>query len=130
MQEMNGVYAARKTNDGVKMVFIDEETIELGELNRRAAENREKKAEAASAEQNRLLKIQRKQQKQQACQEREKMKILRQELSLVGAAGVVVLGWCLGLVDLAFMVPVLLVLQAAICLRAGHWYGRRDRTSK
>ena len=130
MQEMNGVYAARKTNDGVKMVFIDEETIELGELNRRAAENREKKAEAASAEQNRLLKIQRKQQKQQACQEREKMKILRQELSLVGAAGVVVLGWCLGLVDLAFMVPVLLVHQAAICLRAGHWYGRRDRTSK
>jgi hypothetical protein len=38
---------------------------------------------------------------------------------------VVALGWYMGLVELAFAVPVLLIFQATIFFRAGKYMGRK-----
>lgn len=125
MKALNGFYAARKTNDGVRTVFVDEETMELRELSRCIARNRAEKEQAAQAEQNRQAAIRQQAAKEERRRRRALRDLVKQEVKLLASGGVVALGWYMGLVELAFAVPVLLIFQAAIFFRAGKYMGRK-----
>lgn len=115
----NGFYAAMKTDEGVQAIYIDEESFRIQQ-------------ERAAAQQHRKT-VQDEQRKHLAALSREKrgtIRVLKQELKLIGMGAVLYWGYTAGLVALAFMVPVLVAFQTVICFRAGRWYGRRDRTSK
>lgn len=124
MQALNGIYIARKTANGSRAVFVDEETIELAELSRHMEQNREKKDAAERAEQARRAGIARQAEAEDRRRRRAWRRLVKQELTLLAAGGVVALGWWLGLVELAFAVPVLLFCQTLICFRAGKYVGR------
>lgn len=125
MKALNGFYAARKTNDGVRTVFVDEETMELRELSRCIARNRAEKEQAAQAEQNRQAAIRQQAAKEERRRRRALRDLVKREVKLLASGGVVALGWYMGLVELAFAVPVLLIFQAAIFFRAGKYMGRK-----
>ena len=125
MKALNGFYAARKTNDGVRTVFVDEETMELRELSRCIARNRAEKEQAAQVEQNRQAAIRQQAAKEERRRRRALRDLVKQEVKLLASGGVVALGWYMGLVELAFAVPVLLIFQAAIFFRAGKYMGRK-----
>ena len=125
MKALNGFYAARKTNDAVRTVFIDEETMELRELSRCIARNRAEKEQAAQAEVDRQNAIRQQATKEERRRRRALRRLVKQEVELLASGGAVALGWYMGLVELAFAVPVLLIFQAAIFLRAGKYMGRK-----
>ena len=125
MKALNGFYAARKTNDGVRTVFVDEETMELRELSRCIARNRAEKERAAQVEQNRQAAIRQQAAKEGRRRRRALRDLVKHEVKLLASGGVVALGWYMGLVELAFAVPVLLIFQAAIFFRAGKYMGRK-----
>lgn len=115
----NGFYAAMKTDEGVQAIYIDEESF-------RAQQER------AAAEQHRK-EIKNERRASVAAMTREQratIRVLKQELKLIGMGAILYWGYTADLVALAFMVPVLVAFQTVICFRAGRWYGRRDRTSK
>ncbi len=117
--QKNGFYAAMKTDKGVQAIYIDEGSF-------RAQQQR-----AADAQRRKEVKAERR--KQVAAMTRNQratIKVLKQELKLIGMGAVLYWGYTAGLVALAFMVPVLVAFQTVICFRAGRWYGHRDRTSK
>lgn len=115
----NGFYAAIKTDDGVQAIYIDEGSFRA-QQERAAAEQRHKEMKAE----------QRKEIAAMTREQRTTIRVLKQELKLFGMGAILYWGFCMGLVDLAFMIPVLVAFQTVICFRAGRWYGRRDRTSK
>lgn len=125
MKALNGFYAARKTNDGVRTVFIDEETMELRELSRCIARNRAEKERATQAEVDRQNAIRQQATKEERRRRRALHRLVKQEVKLLASGGVVALGWYMGLVELAFAVPVLLIFQATIFFRAGKYMGRK-----
>ena len=125
MKSLNGFYAARKTNDGVRAVFIDEETMELRELSRCIARNRAEKEQAALAEADRQNAIRQQAAKEERRRRRALRQLVKQEIKLLVSGGVIALGWYMGLVELAFAVPVLLIVQASIFFRAGKYMGRK-----
>ena len=115
----NGFYAAMKTDEGVQAIYIDEGSF-------RAQQRK------AAAEQHRK-EVKNERRKQIAAMTREQratIRVLKQELKLIGMGAILYWGYTADLVALAFMVPVLVAFQTVICFRAGRWYGRRDRTSK
>jgi len=130
MQALNGIYIARKTNNGSRAVFVDEETIELAELSHHMEQNRKKKAAAEQAERDRQIAAWRQAQAAEQRRRRAWRRLVKQELKLLAAAGVVALGWWLGLVELAFAVPVLLFCQTLICFRAGKYIGQKKEAAK
>lgn len=125
MKALNGFYAARKTNDAVRTVFIDEETMELRELSRCIARNRAEKEKAAQAEADHQNAIRQQAAKEERRRRRALRRLVKQEVKLLASGGVVALGWYMGLVELAFAVPVLLIFQATIFFRAGKYMGRK-----
>lgn len=110
--QKNGFYAAMKTDEGVQAIYIDEETFRTQQHRKEENAARRRKAAARHKEQ------------------RATIKVLKQELKLIGMGAVLYWGYTADLVALAFMVPVLAAFQTVICFRAGRWYGRRDRMSK
>ena len=115
----NGFYAAMKTNEGVQAIYIDE------------ASFREQQARAAAERQHRAeKKAQRKQAAAMTREQRATVRLIQQELKLMGMGAVLYCGCCAGLVELAFAVPVLVCFQSLICFRAGRWFGRRERKSR
>jgi hypothetical protein len=125
MKALNGFYAARKTNDAVRTVFIDEETMELRELSRCIARNRAEKEKAVQAEADHQNAIRQQAAKEERRRRRALRRLVKQEVKLLASGGVVALGWYMGLVELAFAVPVLLIFQATIFFRAGKYMGRK-----
>lgn len=117
--QKNGFYAAMKTDEGVQAIYIDEESFRA-QQERAAAEQHRKEVKAER----------RKQVAAMTREQRATIKVLKQELKLIGMGAVLYWGYTADLVALAFMVPVLVAFQTVICFRAGRWYGRRDRTSK
>ena len=117
--QKNGFYAAMKTDEGVQAIYIDEESFRA-QQERAAAEQHRKEVKAER----------RKQVAAMTREQRDTIKVLKQELKLIGMGAVLYWGYTADLVALAFMVPVLVAFQTVICFRAGRWYGRRDRTSK
>lgn len=115
----NGFYAAMKTDEGVQAVYIDEGSFRA-QQERMAAEQQRKLEKTA----------QRKRIATKNSEQRATIRVLKQELKLIGMGAVLYWGFSADLVALAFMVPVLVAFQTVICFRAGRWYGRRDRTSK
>lgn len=115
----NGLYAAMKTDEGVQAIYIDEGSFRA-QQRKAAAERHRKKAKIEERRQGML----------QEHERQATVRVLIQELKLLGMGLVLYLGYCAELVELAFMVPVLVAFQTVICFRAGRWYGRRDRTSK
>ena len=115
----NGFYAAMKTDECVQAIYIDEETFRA-QQERAAAEQRRKEVKAER----------RKQIAAMTREQRATIRVLKQELKLIGMGAVLYWGYTADLVALAFMVPVLVAFQTVICFRAGRWYGRRDRMSK
>lgn len=111
----NGFYAAMKTDTGVQAVFIDEETL----YRHRQKEAQRQQRKAANAEHKRKIAA-------AARKHKAGIRVLKQELKLIGMGAVLYWGFCAGLVELTFMVPVLLGFQTVICFRAGRWFGRRE----
>lgn len=130
MQVPNGVYMARKNDAGVHSVFIDEEVIELSVLGRRIAANRAKREGVEAEKRAKAAQLRTMQKKELEKRARNRRRIIRQELKLLSCAAVVGMGWYLGLVELAFAVPVLAMLQAVICFRAGNYHGHKDHRMK
>ena len=115
----NGFYAAMKTDEGVQAIYIDEGSFRA-QQRKAAAEQRRKEVKAERH-------------KQVAARNSEQwaaIKVLKQELKLIGMGAVLYWGYTADLVALAFMVPVLVAFQTVICFRAGRWFGRREHTSK
>lgn len=117
--QKNGFYAAMKTDEGVQAIYIDEGSFRA-QQEQAAAERHRKEAKAA----------QRRQIAAMTRNQRATIKVLKQELKLIGMGAVLYWGYTAGLVALAFMVPVLAAFQTVICFRAGRWYGHRDRMPK
>lgn len=115
----NGFYAAMKTDEGVQAIYIDEESFRA-QQRKAAAEQRRKEVKAERH----------KQVAARNSEQRAAIKVLKQELKLIGMGAVLYWGYTADLVALAFMVPVLVAFQTVICFRAGRWFGRRDRMSK
>lgn len=115
----NGFYAAMKTDEGVQAIYIDEGSFRA-QQRKAAAEQHRKKVKTEKRRQGML----------QEHERQATVRVLIQELKLLGMGLVLYLGYCAELVELAFMVPVLVAFQTVICFRAGRWFGRRDRTSK
>lgn len=115
----NGFYAAMKTNEGIQAIYIDEASF---------------RAQQECAAANQRLKEEKKEQRKKAAamtrEQRATIRVMQQELKLIGMAAVLYWGFCADLVDLAFAVPALVVLQTLICFHAGHWFGRRERKTK
>lgn len=115
----NGFYATMKTNDGVQAIYIDEGSFRA-QQEQAAAEQRRKKMKAE----------QRKKAAAMTREQRAAIRVLKQELKLIGMGAILYWGYAAGLVELAFMVPVLVAFQTVICFRAGRWFGRQERTGK
>lgn len=117
--QSNGFYAAMKTDYGVQAIYIDEDTF---------------RAQMEEAADNQRRREEKKQQRRQAAtafrQKRATIKVLKQELKLIGMGAILYWGYCANLVDVAFAVPVLVAFQTLICFRAGRWFGRRERKAK
>lgn len=117
--QKNGFYATMKTDRYIQAVYIDEESLRAQQA-REAAEQRREKAKAE-------------QRKQIAAMTREKraaIRVVKQELKLIGMGAVLYWGYAAGLVELTFALPVLICFQAVVCFRAGRWFGFQDRKSK
>jgi len=127
MQVKNGLYAARKTDDGVQAVFIDEELLEHRMLNQRAAENAAQRERAEMAERERLLEQKKQADASQRAWERVRRRFIKRELKLLGIAAVVLLGRKMGLVELGFALPVLTAIQIVVCFRAGKFVGKTNQ---
>lgn len=87
MKALNGLYAARKTNDGVRAVFVDEETIELRELSRCIARNRAEKEREAKAEADRQTAIRQQAAKEERRSRRALRNLVKQEVKLLASGG-------------------------------------------
>ena len=87
MKALNGFYAARKTNDGVRTVFVDEETMELRELSRCIARNRAEKEQAAQAEADRQAAIRQQAAKEERRRRRALRRLVKQEIKLLASGG-------------------------------------------
>ena len=111
----NGFYAAMKTDEGLQAVYIDEGTIHARQ---RQEAQRERKKQALTQRKRKLI--------AEARKHRAGIRVLKQELKLLGMGGVLYWGFCAGLVEMAFAVPVLLSFQTVICFRAGRWFGNRE----
>ncbi len=132
MKVQNGFYAARKSDGGVKTIFIDEEALEMQRQNNIVAERRARaareEAQAVAAAKERWAASIVEDARREAAYERQQKKTRRlilKELKLLGMALLVMLGQELGLVDWTFGVPVLVGIQTVICFQAGKWFGRR-----
>ena len=117
--QYNGFYAAMKTDNGVRAIYIDEASFRAQQEH--AAANQRRKEEE---------KEQRKKAAAMTREQRATIRVLKQELKLIGMVAVLYWGYCAGLVDLAFAVPALVAFQTVICFRAGRWFGNRERKSK
>ena len=115
----NGFYAAMKTDEGVQAIYIDEGSLRA-QQERAAAEQHRKEVKAERRASVAAM----------TREQRATIRVLKQELKLIGMGAILYWGYTADLVALAFMVPVLVAFQTVICFRAGRWYGRRDRTSK
>lgn len=117
--QKNGFYAAMKTDEGVRAVYIDEGAF------------RAQQEQAAEQQRRKEMKAERRRQIAAVTREqRAAVRLLKQELKLIGMGAVLYCGYAAGMVALGFMVPVLVAFQTVICFRAGRWCGRRDRTNK
>lgn len=120
----NGVYTAVKTHDGVATIFIEEEVLELGRLNRKTEQRREESARLAAdadrAEKERRCKL------AQAAERRQRatIRLVKQELKVLAGSVIVGLAWKAGLVAAAFAAPVLIAWQTVIFFRAGKYFGK------
>ena len=115
----NGFYAAMKTDEGVQAIYIDEESFRAQQ--RKAAAEQHRKEEKAAR---------RREAADMTREQRATIRVLKQELKLIGMGAILYWGYTAELVALAFMVPVLVAFQTVICFRAGRWYGRRERMPK
>lgn len=117
--QKNGFYAAMKTDEGVRAVYIDEGAFRAQQERATAELHREE----VKAERRKRIAAQTK-------ERRAAVRLLKQELKLIGMGAVLYCGYAAGMVALGFMVPVLVAFQTVICFRAGRWCGRQDRTNK
>lgn len=121
---MNGVYTAIKTNDGVHAVYIEEEILELGRLNRitdqRRAENEQRVATAARVQKEKMRKLAQEAERRR----RATIRLIKQEAKVLAGSVIVGLAWKAGLVAAAFAVPVLIAWQTVIFFRAGKYFGK------
>ena len=120
----NGLYAAVKTNDTVHTVFIDQDNLEFAQLNKMVKANRRQR-EKEQAEQRAAAE---KAWRAEMARKRKFWRFVRrnvgQELFLGAAMAVVYYGFYVGLVSVFFAIPVLAVLLAVDCFKAGSFITR------
>lgn len=130
----NGIYAAVKDGRRVHAFFIDQESVEINSLNRRSCANRQKKERALAEEQTVQAEQLKAAEKERNALESRKRKLLRfitrtikHEAILAAAMGLMYAGVHYGLVSLFFAVPVMNVLFALFCFKAGIFCDRLYR---
>lgn len=120
----NGLYAAVKTNDTVHAVFIDQENLEFGQLNQMVKANRQKHLREQAEQREAAEKAWR----AEMARKRKFWRFVRrnvgQELFLGAAMAVVYYGFYVGLVSVFFAIPVLAILLAVACFKAGSFITR------
>lgn len=120
----NGLYAAVKTEDTVHAVFIDQDNLEFGQLNKMVKANRRQR-EKEQAEQREAAE---KGWRAEMARKRKFWRFVRrnvgQELFLGAVMAVVYYGFYVGLVSVFFAIPVLAVLLAVACFKAGSFFTR------
>lgn len=120
----NGLYAAVKTEDTVHAVFIDQDNLEFAQLNKMVKANRQKHLREQAEQREAAEKAWR----AEMARKRKFWRFVRrnvgQELFLGAAMAVVYYGFYAGLVSVFFAIPVLAVLLAAACFKAGSFITR------
>ncbi len=120
----NGLYTAVKTDDGVAAIYIEEELLELGRLNRkveqRGSENDRRTADAAR------IQKEKKRELAKAAKRWEKatIRLIRQEIMALVVAAFVSLALEAGQVTAEFAIPVLSISVALVCFLAGRYFGK------
>lgn len=120
----NGVYTAVKTNNGVSAIYIEEEVLELGRLNRKTEQHRAESARRAADADRAQKEEKRRLAKEVERRHRATIHLIKQELKVLAASVIVALSMKAGLVAAAFAIPVLVVCQTVICFRAGRYFGK------
>lgn len=131
----NGLFAAVKTDDTVHAVFIDQENLEFAQLNKIVKANclkhQREQAEQMAAAEKEWTEQKAEAEKAWRAEEARKRKFRRmvgaavkQELALTAAMAVVYYGFYVGLVSVFFAIPVLAVLLAVACFKAGSFFTR------
>lgn len=120
----NGLYAAVKNGSTVHSVFIDQENLEFGQLNKMVKANRRQR-EKEQAEQR---EADEKAWREEMARKRKFWRFVRRnvghELFLGAAMAVVYYGFYGGQVSVFFAIPVLAVLLAIACFKAGSFFTR------
>lgn len=120
----NGLYAAVKTEDTVRAVFIDQESLEFSQLNKMVKANRQKTQKEQAEQREAAEKAWRAEESRKRKFRRFIGRAVRQELSLGAAMAVIYYGFSAGMVSVFFAVPVLAILLAAFCFKAGSFFSR------
>ena len=130
----NGIYAAVKDGSRVHAFFIDQESVEINNLNRRSCANRQEKERVQAEEQMAAQEQQMAAAKEISAQEARKRRLhrfivrtIKHEAILAAAMGIICLGVSFGTVSLYFAVPVMDVLFALFCFKAGIFCDRLYR---
>lgn len=120
----NGLYAAVKTNDTVHAVFIDQENLEFGQLNKMVKANRQKHLREQAEQRAAAEQAWRAEEARKRKFRRMVGAAVKQELALGAAMAVVYYGFYVGLVSVFFAIPVLAILLAVACFKAGSLFTR------
>lgn len=120
----NGLYAAVKTNDTVHAVFIDQENLEFSQLNKMVKANRQKHLQEQAEQREAAEQAWRAEEARKRKFRRMVGAAVKQELALTAAMAVVYYGFYVGLVSVFFAIPVLAVLLAVACFKAGSFFTR------
>lgn len=123
----NGMYAAVKTDSTVHAVFVDQEALEFGQLNKMVKANRRQREKERNEQIAAADKVWRAEEARKRKFRRITARTVKQELGLATAMAVVYHGFSVGLVSEIFAVPVLAILLALFCFKAGNFFGRNLR---
>ncbi len=115
----NGFFAAVKTGDGVRAVYIDEEAM-----------RREQQREEARRRQSRQDKLRRQQLRSEDRYILAAQRMLKAQARLITAGVVLYAGYSFGQVSAGFLLGALALLLAEISFRAGRWFGANRRAKK
>ena len=120
----NGMYAAVKTDCAVQTVFIDQENLEFCHMNKMVKANRLKYQQEQAKQREAAEKAWRAETARKRKYRRTIGRAVKQEVSLGAAMVAVIYGFYAGLVSLQFAVPVLAILLAVACFKAGIFFTR------
>ena len=117
----NGLAIIKKTDNGTKGLYIDQETIELSRLNALT----QKRIERAATEEYREIQNRRKAEKAEARRKAYTMKSVGRIMAYIAVYYAVISAGTAGMIHPAISIPVSLFCLCAACVRFGAWAVKR-----